>query len=274
MTSERLYQFLLKAYPSGYRLKYEEAMAQCFRDQLRAANTIGKWVRLWLRTMADFALSLPPRHLERGLRVLCGGIKNWWLLALCGILDAIISVIYLFIYTALGPNFSGMYGTVMLLHRLALAAGACTIAAGIWTSIRGKSWPLILNGLALSTYGLLPLVWKGPITFDVFALLIVVMATTFGILAFAVARTLRRHVADKWFFGLAAAASVGFALAFLWIQLEWRPIHPSVFLWLCFYFGFGAICMLGLAVRLNRLGPSQSGEWGDLPPLGNPKHAQ
>ena len=67
MTSERLYRILLKAYPGGYRRKYEEAMAQCFRDQLRAANTIGKWVRLWLRTMADFALSLPARHLEQGL---------------------------------------------------------------------------------------------------------------------------------------------------------------------------------------------------------------
>jgi len=66
MTSERLYRFLLKAYPSEYRGKYEEAMAQCFRDQLRAANTIGTWVGLWLRTMADFALSLPARHLERG----------------------------------------------------------------------------------------------------------------------------------------------------------------------------------------------------------------
>jgi hypothetical protein len=278
MTSERLYQFLLKAYPSGYRRTYEEAMAQCFRDQLRAANTIGKWVRLWLRTMADFALSLPAQHLERGLRFLCGGIKNWWLLALCGILDATISIIYLIQYTGGdGPTFPGWYESVVLLFRLTLAAGACTIAAGIWMFVKGKSWLLILNGLAFSAYGLLPLLWKGPLSFRLFALLIVVMAMTFGILAFAIARTVRPQVADKWFFSLAGGSSVGFALAFLalanrWIQLKWRPMHPSFFLWLFSYFCFSAICMLGMALRLHRLGPSQSDEWGDLPPLGNPKH--
>ncbi len=47
---------------------------------------------------------------------------------------------------------------------------------------------------------------------------------------------------------------MGFAVAFLalvnrWIQLERRPFHPSVFLWLCLYFGFTAICMLGLLVH-------------------------
>jgi len=135
-----------------------------------------------------------------------------------------------------------------------------------------------MNGLAFSAYGLIPLFWRGPLRFDFLALLLVVMAMTIGILALAIARTLRRYVADEWFFGLAGAGSVGFALAFLalvnrWIQLERRPFHPSVFLWLCFHFGFSAICMLGLALRLHRLGPSQSGQWEDLPPLGNPKHA-
>jgi hypothetical protein len=166
----------------------------------------------------------------------------------------------------------------VLLHRLVLVGGACTIAAGIWKSVKGKSWLLILNGLAFSAYGLIPFVWKGFISFRVFALLTVVMATTFGILALAIARTRRPHGADKWFFGSAGAASVSFALAFValanrWIRLERRPVHPSIFLWFCVYFGFSAISMLGLALHLHRLGPSQSGELGDLPPLGNPKHA-
>jgi hypothetical protein len=280
MTSERLYQFLLKAYPGGYRRKYEEAMAQCFRDQLRPANSIGKWIRLWFRTIADFALSVPARHVEYGLCRLRGGIRNWWLLALCGLLCAIISVTYfvIYTYTALGPNFSGTYGTVMLLQRLTAAAGACTIAAGIWRPVKGKSWLLILNGLAFSAQGLIPFLWKGFISFRVFALLVVVMATAFGILAFSIARTLRSHGADKWFFGSAGTASVGFALAFLalasrWIQLERRPVHPSLFLWFSVYFGFSAICMVGLALYLHRLAPAQSRELGDLPPLGNPKHA-
>ncbi len=208
-------------------------------------------------------------------------IKNWWLLALCGVLDAIISIIFLVMYDA-GPDgpltFHGWSGTVASLSTLALVAGACTIAAGIWRSASGKSWLLVMNGLAFSAYGLIPLISRGPLSFDLFALLLVVMATMIGILALLIARTLRRHVAEQWFFGLIGAGSVGFALAFLalvnrWIQLERRPFHPSVFLWLCAYFGFSAVCMLGLARRLRSEGLSQSGQWKDLPALGNPKHA-
>jgi Clp amino terminal domain, pathogenicity island component len=64
MTSEDLYRVLLKAYPLRYRRQYEEAMAQHFRDQLRAADTWSKRVSLWYRTLADFARSVPARHLE------------------------------------------------------------------------------------------------------------------------------------------------------------------------------------------------------------------
>ncbi len=207
--------------------------------------------------------------------------KNWWLLVLCGVGDAIISVIYLILYDT-GPDgpltFHAWNGTVAFLAEVALAAGVCTVAAGIWRSTKGKCWLLVLNGLALGTYGSMPLFWRGPLSFDFFAILLMVMATTIGILALAIAQTLRRHVADEWFFGLAGAGSVGFALAFLalvtrWIQLESRPFHPSVFLWLCLDFGFSAICMLGMGLRLHRLGPSQSGRWEALPPLGNPKLA-
>jgi hypothetical protein len=53
MTSERLYRILLRAYPARYRQEYEEDMTQCFRDQLRAANTVGKILGLWARTISD-----------------------------------------------------------------------------------------------------------------------------------------------------------------------------------------------------------------------------
>jgi hypothetical protein len=68
MTSERLYRILLRAYPARYRREYEEAMAQRFRDQLRAANTVGKILGLWARTISDFALTVAARHLECGTR--------------------------------------------------------------------------------------------------------------------------------------------------------------------------------------------------------------
>src|SRR6266480_3453568 len=83
-------------------------------------------------------------------------IKNWLLLALCGVLDAIISVIYLIMQDTDGPlTFHTWNSTLVLLGKLALAAGACTIAAGIWRSTNGKCWLLALNGLALGALGLI-----------------------------------------------------------------------------------------------------------------------
>jgi uncharacterized membrane protein HdeD (DUF308 family) len=204
--------------------------------------------------------------------------KYWWLFALTGVLCAIASVIYLVIYDTT-PNVYGDRGVEMLVNRLALAAGVCTIAASIWRSAKGISWLLLANGLVLSAYGLMALFWRGPLSVRFFQLLVVVMAMTFGILALTIARTLRDRVADEWFFGLAGVGSLGFALAFLalvnnWIQLEHRLYHPSIFLWFFFYFGFSAICMLGLALRLHKLGTSQSDQWNPSTPLVNPKRAQ
>jgi uncharacterized membrane protein HdeD (DUF308 family) len=177
-------------------------------------------------------------------------IKSWWLLALCGVLDAIISVIN-FDHAGNGVH---SRAPVTNMGMLALAAGACTIAAGIWSSRKGKSWLLVLNGLALGAFGLiLTGIIGSRIQFRTIALLIVVMAMSIGVYELATAQTLRRQrqVADEWLLGAAGVVSVGFALWFLafvfgWIKLE--PASPSL-LWLGSYFGFSAICMLGLGLR-------------------------
>jgi uncharacterized membrane protein HdeD (DUF308 family) len=206
--------------------------------------------------------------------------KNWWLLALCGVLDAIISVIYLIMQDTSGPlTFHAWNGTIVFLGKLALAAGACTIAAGIWRSTKGKCWLLVLNGLALSALGLICSYFvRFRISFRTVALLIILMAMSIGMLELLTARTLRRqrHIADGWFLGLAGVASVGFAVAFFALGFRWIKIEPgshSDLLWLGSYFGFSAICMLGLALRLHSQGLSQSGQRDALPPLGNPKLA-
>ncbi len=184
--------------------------------------------------------------------------KNRWLLAVCGVLDAIISVIYLIRRDTDGPlTFHAWHGTMMLLGTLTLAAGVCTIAAGVWSSRKGKSWLLVLNGLACSALGLIFTFWTGPLAFRTVALLIVVMAMSIGIYELANARTSRRHLADEWLLGLAGVSSVGFALAFLAFVFRWIKLEPGspaqTLLWLGSYFGFSAICMLGLALRLNSL---------------------
>src|ERR1017187_1452557 len=82
--------------------------------------------------------------------------KNWLLLALCGVFYALISAIYLIMHDANGPlTFHAWSGAIAFLGKLALAAGACTIAAGIWRSAKGKCWLLVLNGLAIGALGLI-----------------------------------------------------------------------------------------------------------------------
>ena len=209
-------------------------------------------------------------------------IKNWWLLALAGVLEAIYSFANLFMQDPDGfliLRTQVWKSTIVFLGRLALAAGVCTIAAGIWRSTNGKSWLLVLNGLALSALGLiLNGIFGFKISFRTIALLLIVMAMSIGIFELEIARTMRRlhRIADEWFFAVAGAASVGFALVFFaygfgWIKLE-PGTHPDL-LWFGSYFAFSAICMLALAVRMHSFGLSQSSRWEALPGLGKPKHA-
>lgn len=208
-------------------------------------------------------------------------IKNWWLLALCGVFYAMVSVVYLIMQQQDGPlTFHAWNAAIVFLGRLTLGAGACSIVSGIWRSARGKSWLLVLNGLALCALGLIySYLVRFRISFLTIALLIILMAINMGILELVIARTLRRqrHVADGWFLGIAGAASVGFALVFLALGFRWIKIEPgshSDLLWLGYYFGFSAFCMLGLALRLHNQDVSQSGGPMEvLPSLGNPRHA-
>lgn len=207
-------------------------------------------------------------------------MNNWLLLAVCSVLEATISVIYLIMWDTDGPlTFHSWHGTILFLGQLALAAGACTIAAGLWRSEKGKCWLLVPNGLALGALGLICYgSARFSISFRTVALVIILMAMSIGILASVTARTLRRqrHVADGWFLGLAGVASAGFALAFLALGFRWIQMGPEShtdLLLLGSYFGFSAICMLWLALRLHGLDLSQSAPWQGLRRLGNPKLA-
>jgi uncharacterized membrane protein HdeD (DUF308 family) len=162
-----------------------------------------------------------------------------------------------------GPlTFHAWNRTVVLLGELALAAGVCTIAAGVWKAAKHKCWLLVLNGLALGALGLICYAFvRFPISFLTIALLIIVMAVTLGSLLFVTARIVRRqrHVAGEWLLKLAGAASFVFVLAFLAFGFRWIKIEPGShpdLLWLGLYFGFSAICMLALAFRLHSPRPA------------------
>ena len=201
--------------------------------------------------------------------------ENWWLLALCGVLEATVSVLYLVLQDQDGPvTFHGWRGVGTLLGKLIVAAGICTIAAGIWRSAKGRCWPLALNGLALGALGLISSdihAFRGlKIHFATVALLFVVMAVSLGVLELTTARGLRRagQAAHEWLLGLAGTGAVSFALAFLALGFSWIKIDlgwhfrslpdfmwsKADFLWFGFYLGFSAICLLGLAWSLRSLG--------------------
>ena len=190
--------------------------------------------------------------------------KNWLVLALCGVFDAMISVIYFMMLETDGPlTFHAWGGTIAFLGELTLAAGACAIVAGIWRSTKGKCWLLVVNGIALGALGLIYYAFTHfRISFLTIALLIVLIAVSIGMLELFTARTLRqqRHVADGWFLSLAGAASFGFAFIFFSLGFRLIKLGPGShldLLWLGSYFCFSAICMLGLALRLRSLGSFQ-----------------
>jgi len=184
-------------------------------------------------------------------------VKNW-LLALAGALQAVFAVINLLMLNPDGSLALRSFtpeSTLLMQSRFALAAGACTIVAGIWGSRKGRSWFLVLNGLALSVYGLIPVIWSParPLSFRPVSLLFVVMALSIATAAWAAAWNMRGHLMDQWILGLAGVASVVFAVAFFAMGRHWLRLEApdSYFLWLASFFGFCAICMIGLSLRLD-----------------------
>ncbi len=159
-------------------------------------------------------------------------VKSRWLLAVCGVLDALIAILIVVMGNPDGSaNLRTLIhgrGAVSQLGLLALASGACTIAASIWGSKKDNSWLLMLNGLACSSLGLLvTLGATRQITFRTIALVMVIVAMSIGLYELTTARTLRRHPADEWLFGAAGVVSVGFAVAFLAFVLRWIKLDPS-----------------------------------------------
>src|SRR5262249_8550290 len=103
----------------------------------------------------------------------------------------------------------------------------------------------------------------------------VLMAVSVGAFALGAARMARSGAPDRWFLRLSGAASLGFAFSFIAVGFGWVRLGPpqSFWMWMISYFGFCAIFMLYLAVRVHGRGVSQSGPRELLPPIRSPRHA-
>jgi uncharacterized membrane protein HdeD (DUF308 family) len=176
-------------------------------------------------------------------------------LALCAILDAIYAAMNFFTQRQDGSlalrAFVNHRETIVNMGILALAAGACTIVAGLWMSGEFKSWLLVLNGLACSALGLIFTFWTGPLAFHTIAILIAAMAMAIGIYGLASVR-----IRQGWLFASAGVVFTGFALTFLGFVFHWIRLDPAsptqTFYWMGSYFVFSAIFMLGLALRQHK----------------------
>src|SRR5215472_12854300 len=89
-------------------------------------------------------LKFEKKMTASGMCILIGALaKTWWLLALCGIIDAICAAMNLLM---LNPDGSlslrrfALPNAVWDMSMLALVAGACAITAGLWNSGSGNSW--------------------------------------------------------------------------------------------------------------------------------------
>ncbi len=174
--------------------------------------------------------------------------NTWWLLVLCGIFDAMFAVLILTLRTGVSSR-----NSLQQMGMIALAAGACTMAAGLWNAKKHPTWLLVLNGLACSALGTMMLLASGRrVGFRSIALLIVVMAVSIGIYALASARALR----GEWLVAGGGVIAIAFAGAFLGFGLRWIPLQPSpsaqTFYWLGAFFAFSAIFKLGLALGQHR----------------------
>jgi hypothetical protein len=148
------------------------------------------------------------------------------------------------------PGFA-LRGAVWDMSLLALVAGICAVAAGLWSTGRGHSWLLSLHGLALGLFGFIgvsPLV-KGPLSFRPISLLFLVMAGSIAVFAW---RAALRGV---------SVAFIAFALSFVAVGFGGIRLEPrsAYWIWMGSWFALCAIFMLYVALRARREGVAQTG---------------
>src|SRR5579871_6732389 len=114
-------------------------------------------------------------------------IRNWWLLFLRGALACILAVMTFLILPSV-DTFTlrpfALRGIVVLLGILTVAAGLCTLAAGVWRAGSGKSWWLGLEGTIVASAGAV-MIESNLLTVRFLVCAIVVLAAGIGTLELA-----------------------------------------------------------------------------------------
>ena len=180
--------------------------------------------------------------------------RNWWLLALRGVL-AIIFGVLAFIWP----------GTTLIV--LVLMFGAYALVEGIFTIIlafsdqKGKQrwWVMLIEGLVGVAAGIITFLWPG---ISALALLFVIAAWAIvtGILEIVAAVRLRREIEGEWLLAISGIASIIFGV----LMVIWPGAGALAVIWLIGSYAiiFGVL-FLFLAFRLRNWGKTHT---GSMPP--------
>jgi uncharacterized membrane protein HdeD (DUF308 family) len=165
--------------------------------------------------------------------------RNWWLIALRGVLGVIFGVI------ALLMPITTILALVLLFSAYMIVDGVFAIYAAIRAAQQGESWSiLVLQGIASIAAGAIAFFWPG-ITVLAFVLLIAAWSIVSGCLMLAAAF---RTDSGRWWLVLGGAAALLFG-----ILMILAPLSGAVVLtwWLgAFAFVFG-VTLIILAFQLR-----------------------
>lgn len=168
-------------------------------------------------------------------------VRNWWALALRGVLGIIAGLIALFL-----PNVT-LAALVLLFAAYMLVDGVFAMVAGLRAARRHeRSWPLFLEGIAGILAGVIAIVWPG-ITLLALVYLVGAWAIVSGVLL--IAGAFRPEAQREWLLALGGVISV------IWgILIMMAPVAGALALaWLfgAYALAFGVVLLIE-SLRLRR----------------------
>ncbi len=177
-------------------------------------------------------------------------IKNWWMVALRGVLAVLFGLAALLMPGITVSVLVILFGAYALVDGIFALVAAATGA----TAMRERWWMLVIEGIAGIAVGIVTFLWPA-ITALTLVLLVAAWAIITGFLEIATAIRLRRHIQGEWLLALTGVVSI-----ILGIVLAAEPGASLIaWVWLigAYALVFG-ILMLVLAYRLRKLGQGQS----------------
>lgn len=170
--------------------------------------------------------------------------RNWWALALRGLLAMLFGVLTFF-----WPRIS-LVSLVLLFGSFMLVDGLLAVITAFRAAEGARWWALLLSGLVGIAMGALTLIWPG-ITALILLYLVAGWAIGRGIFEILGAIRLRKQITGEWLWVLSGITTVLFGV----LLVIWPRVGALVVIWLVGAFAFiSGGMLLGLAFRLRSWG--------------------